>query len=308
MDYVTLTQVRAYRNLKTGETADDAKLQGFIRGANKFIDTYCRRNFDPRRETRLFDYPIKPRSAFGAYDAESFVAQMNAAADLGAGVLRLDADLLSVETLINGDGTTILPTDYVLEPANSAVHHSIRLLSSSSLRWLPGTNGRREQVISMLGLWGYHTDYNTAAWIDSLDTVRDNPLTIGATSLTVTDADGVAEDLQTPRFQPGQLLKMEAEFVNVIAVNATSNVVTIKRAVNGTVATAHVQNTPISIYRPLENIVMAAQRLVSWRYTQKDANSFDREAILGTGIAITPSAVPADVKALLPAPKPLRLG
>jgi hypothetical protein len=307
MDYVTLTQVRAYRNLKAGETADDVKLQDFIRGSCQFIDNYCRRRFDVRRETRLFDYPIKPRSAFGVYDAQAWVDQMNATGDLGAGVLRLDADLLSVETLLNGDGSTISASDYVLEPANEGVKHSIRLLSSSGVKWQYGTSGRREQVISVTGLWGYHPNYATA-WLDSLDTVQSNPLTIGGTSLTVSDADGAAADLQSPRFQAGQLLKIESEYVNVIAVNTSTNVLTIKRAANGTLAAAHAQSTPISIYRPLDDIVMAALRLVAWRYTQKDANSFDREAILGTGIAITPSAVPADVIKLLPPPKPARLG
>jgi hypothetical protein len=305
MDYVTLTQVRAYRSLVAGETVDDAKLQGFIRGACQFIDTYCGRRFDVRRETRLLDYPIRARSAFGVYNAQAWVDAMNAAGELGQGVLRMDADLLSVETLLNGDGTTIANTDYVLEPANASVRHTTRLLASAGVMWQPGTNGRREQVISVTGLWGYHPDY-ASAWADSLDTVRDNPLTIGATSLTVTDADGVSADLQTPRFQSGQLLKIESEFVSVVAVNTTSNVLTIKRAANGTVAAAHAQSTPIVIYRPSENIVQAALRLVAWRYTQKDANTFDRTTILGTGIAITPSSVPPDVLALLPAPKPMR--
>lgn len=307
MDYVTLTQVRAYRNLKTGETADDAKLQGFIRSASRFVDAHCGRRFDVRRETRLLDYPIPARSAFGVYDASAWVLMMNAAGDLGAGVLRLDDDLLSVETLVNGDGATIASAAYVLEPANASVHHTIRLASDSGLVWLPGVNGRREQVISIAGLWGYHPDYAHDAWIDSTDEVGNDPLTVAGTSLTVTQALGPDEMMIAPRFQAGQMLKIESEFVSVIAVNGASNILSIKRAVNGTVAAAHAKATPIAVYRPPESIVQAVLRLVAWRYTQKDANSFDRETILGTGIAITPSAVPADVIALLPAPKPMRL-
>jgi hypothetical protein len=306
MDYVTLTQVRAYRNMAAGETADDAKLQTFIKTASRSIDEYCRRRFDVRRETRLFDYPIKAVSAFGVYNADAWVSMMNAAGDLGQGVLRVDDDLLSVETLLNGDGSTIANTDYVLEPANVSIKNAIRLLSSSGLTWLPGTSGRREQVISVTGPWGYHTRY-AEAWADSLDTVQNNPLTAGGTSLTVSDADGISADLQTPRFQSGQLLKIENEFVSVVSVNTTSNVLTIKRAANGTVAAQHAQGTAISLYRPVDTIVQATLRMVAWLYTQKDANSFDRETILGTGVAITPSAMPADVVKLLPAPKPLRL-
>jgi hypothetical protein len=308
MDYVTLTQVRAYRNLKTGETADDVKLQGFIRGASRFVDTYCGRRFDARRETRLLDYPLQVRSAFGVYDASSWVTMMNAAGDLGAGVLRLDDDLLSVETLLNGDGAAIAPDAYVLEPANASVHHTIRLLSNAGLAWLPGAGGRREQVISITGLWGSHPNYPGDAWIDSGDTVANDPsLSASSTALTVANASGAAADLQQPRLQAGQLLQIGSEFASVQAVNYTTNVVTIKRAANGTVAALHAKGAAIAIYRPPESIVMAVLRLVAWRYTQKDANSFDREAILGTGIAITPSAVPPDVLALLPAPKPLRL-
>lgn len=305
MNYVTLTQVRSYLGLNATETSDDTRLTTFIREASGWIDRHCGRRFDPRRETRLLDYPFKPHSGFGVYDllsADGWVAQMNGVADLSAGLLRVDDDLLAVETLTNGDGAAIAASDYVLEPSNRTPSHAIRLLASSGLAWRVSTNGDREQCISVLGVWGYHDRYNTA-WVDTLDTVRDNPLTIAATSLTVADADGVAADLDAPRFQAGQIIRVESEYLTVIAVNTTTNVLTVTRGANGTAAAQHAQGAAISVYRPMDNVQSAAMRLVVWKYRLKDESVFERFSVLGTTERVAPGAVPHDVYELLPAPK-----
>ncbi len=302
MNYATLHQVRQYLGLKTAETADDARLTRFIRESCQGIDEYCGRRFDVRQETRLLDYPIPVKSTFGHYSAEDFASWMNATADLGQGRLAVDDDLLAVTALLNGNGEAITAADYVLEPANVYPKHTIRLKSGSSLYWQPATDGTREQVISVSGLWGYHPRY-ADAWVDSLDTVNDAPLAAAATTVNVNDADGPAGDGETIRFQAGNLLRLESEFLDVVAVDTTLNRLTVKRGANGTTAAQHAAGTAIYVYRPLENVVLAAIRLTAWRYRQKDVDAFDKTAILGTGFAIIPAAIPADVKALLPAPK-----
>lgn len=62
-----------------------------------------------------------------------------------------DADLLSVDTLLNGDGTTISSTSYWLEPRNRAPYRCIRLRSDAS--WIFDTDGE----INLTGTWGYST-------------------------------------------------------------------------------------------------------------------------------------------------------
>lgn len=295
MHYATLYQVRQYlRREGADPTVDDNRLIQFINEAVRLIDNYKGRRFDCRLETRYFDYPERRRETIGNYSEPALI---------GKDYLRLDDDLLAVSTLTNGDGTSIASTAYTLHPKNLYPKHKIELVSSSGVTWLTDAEGDKRQVISLTGYWGYHDRYNSEAWEDSLDTVQDDPLTSGATTLTVSDADGVALDGSLQRFQAGQMLKIESEFLLVSAVSTARNVLTVKRGYNGTTAASHVKTTPVYIWRPMANIVAACTRLVAWRYRQKDVDVFDKSAILGTGLKIIPSNMPPDVVQLLGAPK-----
>lgn len=307
MNYATLHQVRAYLKLKATETDDDNLLKTFIRQSVKSIDGYCKRRFDIRRETRSFDYPLPKFERIGVYRAEDFVTQMNVLGDWLDARLKVDDDLLEVVTLTNGNGNAFSTSDFVLEPTNLFPKHSVRLLESSDQVWETGTSGDREQIIDLDGYWGFHDRYDDDTWVDSLDTVQDDPLSAVSTQLTVSDADGDAGDTLGYRIQAGNVLKIESEFVFVASVDYTTNVCTITRAYSGTTVAEHVQGTKIYVFRPMANIVLACTRLVAWRYRQKDVDTFDKAAILGSGIAIIPSAMPADVRDLLPSPKPSRL-
>jgi hypothetical protein len=68
------------------------------------------------------------------------------------------------------------------------------------------------QAVTVTGIWGWHDRWATA-WRDSSDTVQDNPLSSGSTTLTVTDADGADSTGETPRFQVGHLLKIDSEYL-----------------------------------------------------------------------------------------------
>lgn len=306
MHYATLHQVRQYLKLESDETADDELLKRFIREAVNAIDERCRRRFDAYYDTLVFDYPLPEKDRIGVYAVEDFVYQMNAVARWSQQVLRIFEDLLEPVTITNGDDADVSLDDVVLEPANSYPKRAIRIKQGSGERWAWDSAGNRFQVISVAGYWGYHTRYGDA-WSDSLDTVRDDPLTIAATSLEVSDADGTDSDTLSPRFQVGQMLKIEDECLFVVETNTTTNVLTVTRGYNGTTAAAHVQGTAVYVFRPMDKIVRACSRLVVWAYRQKDSDAFDKATILGTGIAITPSTMPADVRELLPRPKPLRL-
>ena len=305
MDYATLTQIRDYLKLSAAETADDTLLQRFINDAADYINDI--RRCDVRYETRYYDYPIQAASAFGVYDAETWVAQMNAAGLLSQGRLALDDDLLALDSVVNGNVVVIPLTELVTEPANLYPKHILRLKRGSDYRWLPGTNGEREQVIAVAGLWGYRQGYATA-WVNSLDTVRDlGGISATAATITVSDADAAAADLESPRFQAGQLLKLADEFVTVLAVNTTTNVLTVARAANGTTAAVHAQGVAVFIFRPAGKIQLAATRLVVWRYRQKDVNTFDKSTSFETGITIVPATIPNDIRSLLPPPRRVSL-
>lgn len=306
LHYATLHQVRSYLGMAVTETADDGKLRDFIVRSVKSIDKRCRRRFDVRRATLSFDYPLKRRERMGVYSVEDFVYQMNMVADWSNSRLKLDDDLLEVLTLTNGDDVEIDSDDYVLDPRRTYPKLSISLKSSSGVTWQHGDNGAVREVIDLDGYWGHNPDYDEA-FVDSLDTVEDNPLSNSATELTVNDADGDAGDYTAVRFQAGHMIKIEDEFCFVRGVNATTNKLTVARGFHGTDGAEHAQDTIIYVYRPWGDIVMACDRLVAWRYRQKDADVFDKINIIGTGIQISPSAMPPDVLELLPAPKPMRL-
>lgn len=303
MNYVTLHQVRQYLKLDTEETTDDTLLERLIREINGNIEEWCGRRFDVRQETRTYDYPVEIREALGLYDIEAWVARWNVVSEgYMRKRLRLDDDLLSLTTLTNGDDTTISASDYVLDPANKYPKHSIKLVGDDT-NWQLPTGGQREQVIDVTGLWGYHRRYSDKAWIDTLDTVQDNPLSSSATSLTVSDADGDAGDGEGTRFQAGNMIKIGSEYLDVVSVNTSTNVLTVVRGYNGTTAAEHAQGITIYVYRPMENIVRAAKRWVKYVYRQKDVDTMDTAHILGTGVRITPSMIPPDVVALLPSPR-----
>jgi hypothetical protein len=292
MDYATLTQVRAYLKLGAAETTDDALLQTFVTWANRTLDSF--RRGDARYETRHYDYPLKAVEPFGYYDAETWVAQMNAAGLLSAGRLQLDDDLLALSSVVNGDGTEIPTTEILLEPANLYPKAVLKIKNGSAYRWLPADENR-EQCIAVSGWWGYHPQY-LSAWTLA-DTVQNDPLTAIGTSLIVVSA---------ANFQVGQLLRIEDELVTVTAVKVTVsgativNTLTVTRASNGTTAAAHVKDTGIYLYIPWGNYQLAGVRLAVWRYRQKDVNVFDQTISFETGVTIIPATIPADVRVLLP--------
>jgi hypothetical protein len=185
--------------------------------------------------------------------------------------------------------------------ANRYPKHTIELKSGYS--WAPDADGEIKQVIALSGLWGFHERYQEA-WVDSLDSVENiGGITSGATSITVNDADGDASDMGKTRFQAGQMILIDSEFLYVTGVNTTTNTLTVQRGYNGSTAAAHDKDDVIYIWRPMPIVVKACVRLVQWMYTQKDVDNFDRTFVVGTGVVSVPTALPADVRIFLGAQK-----
>lgn len=128
MAYTTLTSLKRQLGIATWETGDDDLLTALIARAQAAIDDHCRRWFEARTATRY--YRNDPRIRRGQ-------------------VLLLDADLLTLTSLINGDGQTI-PLDQVwLEPRNEPPYGSLRL--KTSYIWNYNTDGE----VQVTGTWGY---------------------------------------------------------------------------------------------------------------------------------------------------------
>ncbi len=234
--FVTLHRLRQHLGFAATDTSEDSRLLTLLEAATALLERGTQRRFTPRQATIAH--------SFNLYDS--------------AGLL-LQEDLLSLTGLINGDNSSISLTDVVM------LAGELRLINGAVFVY----ETTPLNAIDVMGIWGYHDDWHNA-WRSSGDTVQNNPLSSAALSLTVTDADGADGENETPRFQVGQLLKIENEYLRVLAVNTTTNVLTVLRGANGTTAASHAQNVAISIYQPPHDAALVCLRLAAWLYREPD--------------------------------------
>lgn len=114
---------------------DDTLLGALIDRAEAAIDSYTNRHFEAASETRYYT--------------------RDALSDEDAFLLLVDADLLEVDELTNGDsdGTVIPNTEYVLWPRNFTPKWGILLETNSAYSWQWDT----DCWVSVEGSWGYST-------------------------------------------------------------------------------------------------------------------------------------------------------
>jgi hypothetical protein len=296
--YVTLAALRTYRALDATQTKDDQTLQGLAVRASRIVDEICRgRRFYPWRELRKYDYP---QQAFGKFEAGYWVG--NTYYDIGGTVLAVDEDLLEVETLqTQGGDATVASTDYWLLTRDGRYQPSpydlIKLKPNGATPAFL-IKDQYEQANWVTGIWGFHQHWANEAWEDSTDALTAQATTTAGT-VAVTAADGADLYGLTPRFQAGQLLKVDSEYVYVKAVQTagTSHSLAVLRGVNGTIAATHSTAAAISIYRPMPEIVGATTRLASWLYQQRESSGDSQPEVQVSpqGIVSIPPRLPRDL-------------
>ena len=121
--------------------------------------------------------------------------------------------------------------------------------------------------LSITGIWGWH-DRWTRAWRKSGDHIVDRDLTADAIWIPVDDVDGEDQDSISPRFQVGQLLRIENEYLRLSAIDQGDNRLHLLRGAQGTVAVSHAVSTAIEIYR-----AASAIRDLCLRYAELLINS-----------------------------------
>lgn len=227
----SLEMLRAHLGLAAADSSEDSRLLTALEAASLAIERKAKRRFSPRLATI-------PHSISESTE------------------LALREDLLELQSLTNGDGEIISLND-------------VLVLSNGALKLLNGEAFVYEEVpdeaVQVTAIWGYHPDW-AQAWANSGDSVQNNPLSSSATSLTVVDADAG----NPPRFQVGQLLKIESEYLRVTAINTGTNVLTVERGVHGTTAAAHNQSTAIYIYQVPQDIALLVVRWAVWLYREAD--------------------------------------
>lgn len=266
-DYTTLTDLRT-NYIGTTSTDQDTLLLQLIQASSREIDRLAHRYFYPSVQTRTFDTP--PQSG---------------------GPLVLDTDLLEVTTLTNGDGEVLTSTIYALTPNNTWPKYQVILKLTQGRVWQLTSAGERIDAITLLGIWGYHDDYNNA-WLSTLGTLQAN-ITNSATSATVT----------TGTCKRGDLLMIGSEYVYVSAVSTgATDTLTLVRGVNGSTAAAHTSGDVFYRWTQQE-IQMLCNEIVTARYrlrnnpigesinvggqtfsTPKDVTQYTQKRLQGLGL------------------------
>lgn len=133
MAYTTAALLKTYLGATT--STDDTLLTALITRSQAIIDRYCNRTFEVSTNTsRLFD----------------------AERDVDGPMLWLDEDLVSINSVTNGDSDVLVAsTEYTTEPRNRTPYYAIKLVAQSGLYWTWTTTP--ENAITISGKWAYST-------------------------------------------------------------------------------------------------------------------------------------------------------
>lgn len=225
-------------------STNDALWKRSIKQASAWFENETKRAFVPFRQTRVFD-------ALGEH--------------ISARCLDVDADLLDIIMLTNGDGTTIANSAYVLRPSSGTPKYRIELKSSSGLVWTYSDG--YEEAISVDGWWGYHENY-AQAWqtVDALASALD----ASGTLAVISDPDGLDEFGFGPRVGTLDYIRIDSEMLLVTAI--TGSTLTVRRGVNGSTAGTHAQSSDVDAYRQAGDIQRAVGFLAGYYYDVKDTS------------------------------------
>lgn len=197
-------------------------------------------------------------------DTYYFDALYNNHIDSREGTLTFPPPLLSLTGVTLGDGTVLtVGTDVRARPRGHTPSRTLQLLGST-YSWSQYSDDWRE-AIAVTGIWGARKYYATEGWVSTNDTIKNaGGIDDSETEITVAglvtdvDANGMA-----PRFDIGQVLRIESEYLIVIAVNYTDKKITVMRGQLGTTAASHDLDTPIDRFDVQPEIVLALAMTIS---------------------------------------------
>ena len=222
----TLNDLRRHLHLADQDSADDDELMRTLQEASHLIESLTGRRFCPHVETRavLLD-PANPRE------------------------LILPADLLELHAISDGGGPIDIEEILLLPGDRDAPASVLRRRDNGRFNSSDG----RADAVSVEGVWGWHDRWSTA-WRDSGDSVGDSTLGANASLINVSDAAAADQDGRRPRFQIGQLLRIDREYLRVTAIDPARQQLTALRGVQGSAAGSHRRGSRIHIYAPAPSI------------------------------------------------------
>jgi hypothetical protein len=209
----------------------------------------------------------------------------------------LDADLLAITSVTNGDDTAVTSSQYVTQPRTAAdtPFWAIDLRQSTSVIWREDSNGSPEGVIEIAGLWGFREFYPTDGWLNVTTVVEVGGL--NASDITFTLANALF-------ISPGNIIRIDdasgvMELMIVIAVSG-NDITVRRRGENGSTAATHANGATVYVWQVQDDIIQACRMIVSNVYRNRFANNpTGTVRVTGAGVVIAPEDVPASAQRIL---------
>lgn len=243
------------------------KIEQYLIRATRFIQRHTRRDFFPWRETRTYPIP------YAFYDL--------AVRRYPSAHLQLDQDLIEVFTLNNGQEDITADYFYPLD-LNIKPHYSIAIKFPKY--WGGAFGGVTpftrfdEGIISVDGLWGYAENtggwrYPDDFWIDTLFTLTAT-LSDSSTTISIPALSDKQDELGEKPFVAGRMLRIDDEYLEIIAASTDTNTITVRRGARGSTPSEHLAGTLIERWRVIEDITEACLQIAkTWREADISAGS-----------------------------------
>lgn len=261
--YATLNDARNALKAEITSSANDAMLMNNLRQLTLRVDRLLF-PFEPVLKTKT----VLVRSwLVNSYDR----------------TLQLPVPLLELSGMTL-NGTALTPTtDVMLWPPTTTPVKRLRLTDSCE-SWYTVVYADDVPVeAAITGFWGMHPEYSMAWQV--VDTLAVG-INATVTDFTVTDADGMGAEGETPRFSPGNLIKVDSEFMRVLAVNTTTNTLTVRRGENGTTAAVHSITAPVLVWYWTHDVRFEVARQAALLYARRGA--FEAVSVMNDGVYTYP--------------------
>jgi len=257
ISYVTLTELKRQWESNNENIADASNpvMMQYARTATSKVERITGYEFMPRIETRYFDARNSAESGW------HIDAQRNA--------MVIDQPLVTLTaTVLGNDESLTTDTDVRLSPRGSEPAFELQIYYPQTASWLDYTDDYID-AIAITGVWGWRDRYSVEGWQLSGDAVKTDALTTTGTTVKVTDADGTDWIGDTPRFDLGMLIKIDDEYMSVVATDTTEDELTVIRAVRGSTAATHDVDAAISVFVPQPEITRATQLMAFFDYARR---------------------------------------
>lgn len=139
MAYVEVDEIKLYLNISGDD--EDVLIDMANTAAQKWFETKTKRVFEASTNTTRY------------FDARRECDGGNVSDDYRT--LYLDHDLCSINTITNGDGTTVSSSECVTDPRNFSPWYAITLKLNSTIAWT--YDDTPENAIAISGKWAWST-------------------------------------------------------------------------------------------------------------------------------------------------------